>query len=66
MSTALSRRQSSSRLIDRLLDTPHLAHVVPRLQPEVLHRVIQQCGLEDCGQLVALTTPGQLARVFDL
>ena len=40
--------------------------MVPRLPPEVLHRVIQNCGLEDCGELVALATPGQLARVFDL
>jgi hypothetical protein len=54
------------RLLDRILDTPHLAHVVPRLQPELLHRVIQSCGLEDCGELVALTTPKQLARIFDL
>jgi hypothetical protein len=53
-------------LLDRILAVPHLAHVVPRLQPEVLHRVVQQCGLEDCGPLVALATPGQLARVFDL
>ena len=48
------------------MDTPHLAHVVPRLQPEVLHKVIQSCGLEDCGELVALATPDQLMRVFDL
>jgi hypothetical protein len=53
-------------LLDRILDTPHLAHVVPGLQPEVLHRVIQSCGLEDCGELVALATPDQLARIFDL
>jgi hypothetical protein len=53
-------------LLERILDTPQLAQVVPRLQPEVLHRVIQRCGLEDCGELVALATPGQLARVFDL
>jgi hypothetical protein len=53
-------------LLDRILAVPQLAHVVPRLQPEVLHRVVQQCGLEECGPLVALATPGQLARVFDL
>ena len=53
-------------LLDRVLDVPQLAHVVPRLQPEVLHRLIQSCGLEDCGELVALATPDQLARVFDL
>jgi hypothetical protein len=53
-------------LLERILDTPHLAHVVPRLQPEVLHKVIEACGLEDCGDLVALATPEQLQRVFDL
>jgi hypothetical protein len=53
-------------LLNRILDTPHLARVVPRLPPELLHRVIQHCGLEDCGELVALTTPAQLTRVFDL
>ncbi|HEV3062700.1 MAG TPA: DUF6178 family protein [Vicinamibacterales bacterium] len=56
----------SRPLLDRILDTPHLAHVVPHLQPEVLHRIIQTCGLEDCGEIVALATPGQLASVFDL
>ena len=53
-------------LLDRILDTPLIAHVIPRLPPESLHRVIQTCGLEDCGELVALATPEQLARVFDL
>jgi len=53
-------------LLERILDTPHLPAVVPRLQPEVLHRVIQSCGLHDCAELVALATPAQLNRVFDL
>jgi hypothetical protein len=53
-------------LLDRILNTPRLEQVVPRLQPDVLHRVIQSCGLEDCGELVALATPEQLARIFDL
>jgi hypothetical protein len=50
----------------RILDTPQLAQVVPRLPPELLHRVIERCGLEDCGELVALATPAQVARVLDL
>jgi hypothetical protein len=54
------------RLLDRILDMPQLARVIPQLQPQALHRVIQRCGLEDCGALVALATPDQLARVFDL
>jgi uncharacterized protein DUF6178 len=56
----------SRRLLARILETPNLARVVPRLPPEVLHRVIQSCGLEDCAELVALATPGQLTAVFDL
>ena len=53
-------------MIERILDTRQLARVVPRMPPEVLHRVIQACGLEDSGELVALATPDQLSRVFDL
>ena len=68
LSESPARRDSPGqrRLLDRILDTPHLAHVVPRLQPEMLHRIIQSCGLEDCGELVVLATPDQLMRVFDL
>jgi Family of unknown function (DUF6178) len=61
-------RESQDRrtVLNRILDTPYLEHVVPRLQPELLHRVIQSCGLEDCGELVVLATPEQLTRIFDL
>jgi hypothetical protein len=61
-----SRAPDSTDLLARILDTPHLAQAVPRLQPEVLHRVIQHCGLEACGDIVALATPAQLSAVFDL
>jgi hypothetical protein len=53
-------------LLDRILNTPHLEQVIPRLRPDLLHGIIQKCGLEDCGELVALTTPEQLGRIFDL
>jgi hypothetical protein len=46
--------------------TPCLEQVVPRLQPDLLHRVIQRCGLEDCGDLVTLVTSEQLTHIFDL
>jgi hypothetical protein len=58
--------RDAGNLLARILDTPHLAHVVPRLPPEMLHRLIQRCGLEDCGDLIALATPEQLTGVFDL
>jgi hypothetical protein len=52
--------------LDRILNTPGLENVIPRLRPDLLHRVIQTCGLEDCGEIVALATPEQLASIFDL
>src|SRR5262245_15534047 len=58
--------QPTSQLLARLLATPNLVTVVRSLQPAVLHRLIRGVGLEDCGEIVALATPGQLMRVFDL
>ena len=59
-------RDSGGRALQRILDTPHLAQAVPRLPPALLHRVIQHHGLEDSAELVALATPEQVSRVFDL
>ena len=56
----------SRPLLDRLLNTPDLAKIVPHLPPDVLHRVIQRCGLEDCAELVASATPEQLTRILDV
>ena len=53
-------------LLQRLFDTRDLAAVVPRLQPQLLHRLIQHEGLEDCGELLALATPAQLTELLDL
>ncbi len=65
--TAIAREVHDQRgLLDRIVGTPHLSRVVSQLPPEVLHRVIQTFGLEDCADLVALATPHQLQRVFDL
>ena len=50
----------------RLLDTPHLARLVPQLPPETLHQIIRHGGLEACGELVASATPEQLTSVLDL
>ena len=52
-------------LLERLLQTPDLAKIVPQLPADVLHRVIRHCGLEDCADVVALATPTQLARILD-
>jgi hypothetical protein len=60
------RRPSPETSLERILAAPHLAQIVPRLQPELIHRAIQHYGLESCAELVALASPGQLKRVFDL
>ncbi len=57
---------TSGPLLDRLLKTRDLAKVIPHLPPEVIHRVIRICGLEDSAELVALATPTQLSRILDI
>jgi hypothetical protein len=57
---------TSRPLLARLLKTPDLAKIVPHLEPQLVHRVIEACGLEDCAELVALATPEQISRVLDL
>jgi hypothetical protein len=56
----------TSSVLERLLAMPDIPNIVPRLPPEMLHRVIQTCGLEDCAEFVALATPAQLGRILDL
>jgi hypothetical protein len=50
----------------RLLDTPHLAQIVPRLPPEALYHLIQHRGLDACGALLAAATSEQVASILDL
>jgi Family of unknown function (DUF6178) len=50
----------------RLIDTPHLARVVPHLPPETLHQLMRHYGLDACGDIVAAATPAQLTTIFDL
>src|SRR5262245_23585597 len=52
--------------LERLLDTPFLARVVPHLAPEMLHQLIQYRGLDACGELVTSATPAQLTSLLDL
>ena len=52
-------------LIGRILETPDLPRVVQGLEPAVLHQLVQKCGLEDVGPIVAFATTEQLMGVFD-
>jgi uncharacterized protein DUF6178 len=53
-------------VLARITENSELARAVPLLRPEVLHAVILQCGLQDSGDLLALTTAEQLSALFDL
>jgi hypothetical protein len=67
----ITRRDSAPRNVDveqqlaRLLDSPLLAQVVPRLPPETLHRLVRHCGLDACVELLAAATPAQLNALAD-
>jgi hypothetical protein len=52
-------------LIGRILETPDLPRVVQGLPPAVLQQLVQKCGLEDAGPIVAFATTEQLMGVFD-
>ena len=53
-------------LLEGILDQPELMRAVQALPPASLLRLIDRVGLEDAGELVALTTVDQLRRVFDV
>jgi hypothetical protein len=63
---AKQNARSPRDLLARISGTPYLARAVPHLPPELLHGVIERCGLADCGELLALTTTEQLSALFDL
>lgn len=57
--------QSATRLLARILERPELIAVVDKLSAPVLGQLIEHVGLEDAGELVAVATTQQLARVWD-
>lgn len=60
------RETSAGDRLARLLDSPQLAQVVPRLSPEALHQLVRHRGLEACGDMLALATPAQLKSLLDI
>jgi hypothetical protein len=56
---------SSARLLQHILEDPGLVAAVRELPAPVLGTLIDRIGLEDAGELVALASTEQLARVFD-
>lgn len=65
MAGQLVRRNLNGSLLGQLLEDPQLAAQLRALPAPVLRRVILQVGLEDAGELVALSSLEQLREVFD-
>jgi hypothetical protein len=65
MSNALRRRVLDASVLARLLDAPDLARRIQALPASALREVLVEIGIEDAGELIALTTFEQLRDVFD-
>jgi hypothetical protein len=65
MAKQLLRRTLNGSLLGQMLDDPQLAPQLQALPAPVLRQVILQIGLEDAGELVALSSLEQLREVFD-
>jgi len=65
MSNALRRRVLDASFLARLLDAPDLAGRLQALPASALREVLLEIGIEDSGELIALTTFEQLRDVFD-
>lgn len=61
----LNARPSSGQLLKRVLEVPDLPQRVQAMPAPLLGRLIEQVGLADAGELVALATTEQLAEIFD-
>ncbi len=60
------RARKSKQLLKTLTDNPALPAFVRRLQAPVLKRLIDQVGLRDAGDLIALTSTDQLREIFEV
>jgi hypothetical protein len=65
MTSQLMKGMGTGSLLYRILESPEQVSALQHLPPPALARLIHHVGLEDAGELVALATTRQLARIFD-
>lgn len=61
----LKARPSSRQLLNRVLEVPDLPQQIRALPAVTLGKLIDEVGLADAGELVALASTEQLAEIFD-
>ena len=65
-STEMQKTTSKSGLLQKLQDSPQLPALIENLQPTVLHKLIQQIGLKDSGDIIAHATTNQLKEILEV
>jgi hypothetical protein len=65
MTRGMIRSKGSRQLLATLLDNPDLPAFVRQLPAPELKQLIDHVGLEDAGELIALTEARQLRDVFE-
>lgn len=58
-------KNSQTSLLNKILADPNLPLIVSKMKTPHLQRLIQHIGLADAGELIALTTEDQLAKLLD-
>jgi len=61
----LAGMATTDRLIARILDDPHLVEVVQSADAETFCSLLDEVGLSDSGELLALATPEQFVAAID-
>lgn len=65
MGNKLSKYSNTKSLIGKILEQPGLTSSIQNLDTQTLEKLIEHIGLEDSGEIIALTTSDQLERLFD-
>lgn len=62
----LDAERSSTGLLDRLLRPSDAPDLIPKLPADFLYRLVRRIGIEDCTELMALTSGEQVRTFLDL
>ena len=65
-STQMQKSEPKRGLLQKQQDSPQLPALIENLEPPVLHKLIQQIGLGDSGDIIALATTDQLKEILEI
>lgn len=65
MPKLIAETSNTKHLLQKILEEPQLVSIIQNLPTQVLGKLINHIGLEDAGEIVALSTTPQLEKIFD-